>query len=463
MGFGYIIAGFVLLLNPVIHVFDLLPDALGFLLMAVGLSKVAYMNGRLSQARAAFLKLAVVELARIFCIVFVPYMDDTALLLFAFVFGVIDLILFFPAVTALFDGLSRIGMKYEGTAVFASREKKRRGAVRVIEAGSRVKTLTLVFYVLRSTATVLPELTSLQMYDYLGTVSKFAVDYRDYKPLFYILLGLVTLIVGTVWLVKLCRYLGGIRHDSAFIDNLKAAYDSEIRVKDGVFVGKRMKAVLVLCIFAAALSFGLYVDGVNILPGILSSAVLASAALLAGKYAKVAYAVLPLALVRSVLSIVGLLYQKVYFLDNRWGIANDKGETAYHHIEEAREMYDGMFALMALESLAAFAAFVLLGIAILRAVRRHLGEFGNRDDSARYSKEAHDRDVSRTMRGKLMVSLLLAAVNFALAGGYLMIMLDFTPIFVVNAAVTVLWVLQTLNTVSAANELLYTPLVNEEL
>ena len=58
MGFGLVIAGFTLLFNPVIHVVDLIPDALGFLLIVIGLTKMSFFIGKIEQARSLFIKLA---------------------------------------------------------------------------------------------------------------------------------------------------------------------------------------------------------------------------------------------------------------------------------------------------------------------------------------------------------------------------------------------------------------------
>ncbi len=460
MGFGYIIAGFILLANPIIHVIDILPDFVGFFLLAAGLAKMSYMNGKLTYVRGSFLKLGWVELVRVLCIVFIPYTEDTALLLFAFVFGVAELILFLPALHDLFDGLSYLGMQYGGESVFA---KKKTGNGKSVEYGTRLMRLTGVFYVIRVVCTVLPELTSLQMFDGRGTVDLYAVDYRGFKNLFYIASFLLVIILGIVWIVALCRYFGRIAGDKTFMANLREVYDRDIRVKTGVFTAKRMKCVMALYIFAAALSLGMYIDDVNVFPGILSAILLSIAALFLGRDVKAAYAVLPVSVLRSVLSVVSLLRQKVYFLDNRWGVVNDKGETAYHHYEEARAMYDGMMGLAVVENLLAIASFVLFAYAFVKAVKKHLAESGVRDEGIRYSKEAHDGEVLRAIRGKVIVNGVLMLLQFILAAAYLYILLDFTAIFVVNTAVTVLWVLQTLRTVSAANDLLYTPLLDEEL
>ena len=41
MGIGYLLIGFLFLINPVIHVLDILPDCIGFFLIVKGLSKVS--------------------------------------------------------------------------------------------------------------------------------------------------------------------------------------------------------------------------------------------------------------------------------------------------------------------------------------------------------------------------------------------------------------------------------------
>ena len=67
MGFGLLIAGFVLLVNPVIMfpIFgDILPDAIGFFLIAAGLTKLSSFIGKISEAREGFMKLAFAELCK---------------------------------------------------------------------------------------------------------------------------------------------------------------------------------------------------------------------------------------------------------------------------------------------------------------------------------------------------------------------------------------------------------------
>ena len=67
MGFGFLIAGFILLANPVIMfpvLGDILPDAVGFFLISFGLTKMSSFIDKLAEARDGFVKLAFAEVAK---------------------------------------------------------------------------------------------------------------------------------------------------------------------------------------------------------------------------------------------------------------------------------------------------------------------------------------------------------------------------------------------------------------
>lgn len=452
MGFGLIIAGFILLVNPVIHVVDILPDFLGFFLIWKGLSKLSYLHSGFSAAREQFIRLSLVELVRVACIVFVPYTAGSALLLFAFVFGVIELILFVPALSHFYDGLNYVGMRYESDAVFAKKVNKN-GKIK--EKGAALKRFTFVFYVLRIAATLIPELTELQMYEYMGTVTAMAVDYRRFKPLLHILLGFAVIVVGVLWLIKLVLYFGGILREKAFITRLSEVYERDIAPKTWVFIGKRMKTVLVFYILAAVLSLCMDVERINVLPGILSAAALSAAAILLAKDIKNAYAVIPFCAVRGILSVVNLFQQKAYFIDDKFD------EVAIKYVPRAAEMYGQMSSWQGLECVFAVVSFVLFGVLLMKAVKKHLAETGMQNDSVQYNKRNRDAETARSVGAKVTVNLVLMTLNFAAAGLYLPLLPYFDLMGTVRAILTVIWVLHTLYTVSHTNDVLYTPLASD--
>ena len=100
MRIGMLIAGFLILANPVIYLIDFLPDVIGMALIVLGLTKVSYLVGKLEQARALYQKLIIVEAVNLFSFAIVAMSPGnekpTMALLLAFAFGVLELIFFIP-------------------------------------------------------------------------------------------------------------------------------------------------------------------------------------------------------------------------------------------------------------------------------------------------------------------------------------------------------------------------------
>jgi hypothetical protein len=107
LGLGYIIASFFFLFNPDITVIDVLPDALGYLLICAGLTQLSFINPSLEEAVEKFKKMIFVSLGKFAAVLLLfglfnererPY----GFLLFTFSFLVLDLIFLLPAVKSLF-------------------------------------------------------------------------------------------------------------------------------------------------------------------------------------------------------------------------------------------------------------------------------------------------------------------------------------------------------------------------
>ena len=65
LGLSYITAGAVFLFDPYVSVIDLLPDALGYLFILLGLYRMADLDDRLAEAMKSARNLALVGLARV--------------------------------------------------------------------------------------------------------------------------------------------------------------------------------------------------------------------------------------------------------------------------------------------------------------------------------------------------------------------------------------------------------------
>lgn len=432
MGIGYILVGFLFLINPVIHVLDLLPDCIGFFLIMKGLSKTALFVDHLSDARDKFGKLALIEVVKFFSILLWPSVSDSGMLLITFVFSIFELLYFIPAIKELKEGFDFAGLWYQGEAVYGKRVHKDR---QPIELGASWLRYTLVFYCLRIACSIAPELTALQLYDYVGTVNTISIRYSDYKPFLYVLLGLVVVIVGVIWYVRTYKYWNGIRKDTTFIQRLGQKYERDILPRTELFCAMRMKKVSYCYLVAVVTSLFCVFDGVNVMVGAISAGFLIAAAMWVGKDIKLAYGVIPFAVVRAGLSIWNLIQQIRYF--------DDYQVEAVEWIDKAYVRYYAMAATETVEYIAAFAGLLLFLLVYWHAIRLHLQTYCG--DTTHVQYHALDRNVELTnMAGsQLLLNAALALVNTIAACAYRYALVDVASMGVICVIITLLWIAQT--------------------
>ena len=120
---GLLILAIVLLTNPLINIFDYLPDFIGYFIIASALSFFAERVPYFDEARGAFLKLGFVSLAKIPSFIIMMRIISQNLresdirVLFTFVFAVIEIFLTVSAMNNLFNGLSYLGQRTEASAL----------------------------------------------------------------------------------------------------------------------------------------------------------------------------------------------------------------------------------------------------------------------------------------------------------------------------------------------------------
>ncbi len=448
MGFTYLLVGFLFLINPVVHVMDILPDFVGYLLIFAGLGKTALFVDHLAESRRHFARLTVVATLKSASLLFWPLVSDSGMLLLTFVFSLFELLYFIPAVNSLLEGMQFAAMWYPGEAVYAKIEKKRSKGVKVIELGTRWKKQTFSFFLARIICSLIPELTALQLFEYVGTVHAWDRNYSYYKPFLYVFLGLIVIIWGIVWYVRTCRYWNGIRKDKRFIDNLTRKYDMDIATDDELFRCIRMKRAGWFYVIAVATSLFCIMDGVNLLVGAISALFTVLTAISIGKYVKMAYLSIPFAAVRAILSIWNLTRQHLYFDDY-------KSPEAVEWITKAYNQYYAMAFTEAVEYIIAMIGMVVLLTAWMKAVRFHLESSGIQTEHAQYSKQNRDLELYNMVGSRLLLNAALAIVNFVIAAVYHYALVTVAAMGPVTIVVTLVWLAQTIFVVTMMNEQLY--------
>lgn len=444
MGIGYLLIGFLFLINPVIHVLDILPDCIGFFLIVKGLSKVSLFIDHLAAAKNHFWKLALIDTAKFFSILFWPMVSDSGMLLLTFVFSIFELLYFIPAVMSLYEGFSFAALWYQGEAVYAKKVKKKKTK----ELGTAWRNFTVVFYCLRVACSVAPELTALELFDYLGNVHARSIALSYYKPFLYVFLGLIVSITGIVWFVRTYRYWNGVRKDAFFIGNMQRKYDMDIVPNTGLFRAMRMKKTAFCYLAAVVASLFCIVEGVNVLVGAVSAGFLIAAALLMGKYVKLAYAAVPFAAVRAVFAVWNLVQQYRFFEDYR-------SVEAVEWITNAYNTYYFMAFTETVEYIIAMVSVVILLAAYMKTIRIHLEETGMQTEHAQYSKQNRDLEIYNMAGSRLLLNAALAIVNYIVACAYHYALVDVTAMGVICIVVTLIWIAQTVFTVSLISEQVY--------
>ena len=114
MGFGFLIAGMIFLFDPFINIFDILPDAIGYMLIVYGLSKMADLELKVAEARRRMTHALAVAAGKLATVLlsFVMEFDATLVLVFAFSFATLEIFFVLPAFTMLFESLEYSCMRF---------------------------------------------------------------------------------------------------------------------------------------------------------------------------------------------------------------------------------------------------------------------------------------------------------------------------------------------------------------
>ncbi|MBQ3901350.1 MAG: hypothetical protein II736_06475 [Clostridia bacterium] len=441
MGFGLIAAGFVFLFNPVYHVIDLLPDFIGFFLIWKGLARLASLEYELEDSRNIIKWLIVTELIKPFTLIFMrgsaaaglgtpdsllPMVHDNSKLLFAFVFSVIELILFIPAVKKMFSGLDSLGIRFSSESLNATEDKKiavREGKkVRFVtgkrDVSRKVYGIILMFYIARVFFTVVCELPALQMYEYTGYVDNRTLDLTRFKNLFYVFSSVVVLILGIVFLYFTLRFFRAVGRDSDFCGKLENAYSGYMGLIPHVREASCMNTSAVFFVIGMIYTVLLFGTSIPVFSGLLFFVFIVTAALFclrrSHSYPFFAVTVVPAA-AYAVLSFFDDHFQRLYYVTETYG------EFDTLHFGSAAKIYFPMALIEAIKYVIAGALFIVFVYVYRKTVIGDInrlsvdGEFAGLPT---YSSEDYREVLTRSVRIRATVALVLGGANFLIEAAF---------------------------------------------
>ena len=449
MGITYILAGRWFLFNPNFNVIDVFPDFVGYLLIYRGLFQPSFMSDQLRVARDLIWKLALITAVRAVSVVFLPYTSDTFTLLLVFIFAVLETMYALPAIVAVFEGAYAVGTRLGCESIYDVKEKRRDTRVLKIEGAERLKAFTVVFFLMKTVASVIPELTALQLSDDLSSDSRFRIPLAAFRPWLYVLFGLIVLIVGIVWLKKSVSYVSRLRRDADLKAGVLQYFSENVSSQPGLMAALRMKRVLFLVAFFACFSITVTLDGLNVLPNIIPAVFLFLSFLTLLPYDKRAIPGMVLSAVAGAFSVGNLFVQIPYFSEYT---AQDS-----YYITEAAGLYGPVRICGMLEYLLLFVAAAWLFVAFCRAVKSHteyIGILGS-EHKPQYNAEARRRELYRSVLGRMIGAGVVGVVYFGMEIASYTVSIHYPEFWIATFVAGVVWIVMVIRAMIGAYEDVY--------
>ena len=395
-GFLSIVWASVFFFNSNINIIDILPDIVGYVIIALSLVSLSFLSEEIDKAGRFFRYMIIVEACKFLSLLWLfglgrPDERETGTLLLTFVFAIIEAGILFVAYSSLFEGIQSLGFAHKNTAVLGASKPNQKSYT------EKARAFTLFFVIFKSAMAVLPELSNLTSYMYTeGSSMMYLYDFIG------IMRGLGFIIVtavGIVWMTKFIKYFKRLSRDDDFSESLETVYRERVLSKRGPLIKFNMGIVFFL--FSAAFIFmlDLRFDGVNVTPDFIGALLVLLAILFLNKYDKRskklmrASAVSYFAISASAYVAEILFFEKYYY-------------TAIFRSTAAKVFYILMCSLQVLSTIAFAALAAAYIMTLLNIIREHTGYVYGREDVL---NEAKLRDYHKESAKKL-ISVAVGAI-----------------------------------------------------
>ena len=269
--YGLMIAGMIFLCNPSINLLDILPDFIGYLLLAFSLAETAEVFPHFEEARSGFVRLAWISLSKVPAAVLMLFIwssdrsQSSIITVFTLCYAVVTLMFALPTFSHFFEGIFYMGQRHDCPAALGV------PAVFGKLGADGFRKLTLGFLILKETMSTLPEfaLISVKQYDPDPSFSGNVFISSAYYPLFAAVGALIVLICGIIWISMMISYLRYLQKDGTpqrlLCESFAERADYFARKRHAV----RVNTAVMLIVTAVGFSIDLIFDDMNILPDVI--------------------------------------------------------------------------------------------------------------------------------------------------------------------------------------------------
>ncbi len=285
MGLGYVMLAGIFLFNPIVAFADVLPDCIGYCLLCIGLSALADLNGHIAAALRRFRILILIGVGQIVASYLIyqtferfakdqptrinAYESSTLILLGSFVLLFLQWYFLIPALRELFIGLDSAAQKYGSRDLYIGK----RGGKNVFE---RMSGFSTAFVICMSLLSVLPEASLLTSFED-------DIGWYRFVSLFRIGAVTVSLILGTVWLIRWVSCFRKLKKDELFLPQARADYQGEILPQTGMLTVRRIATAFAFFNIGIVFAAGLRLNYHTALPGIVFAILVAVGVFLLGE------------------------------------------------------------------------------------------------------------------------------------------------------------------------------------
>jgi len=320
-GSRLLLLALIFLANPNINVIDILPDFVAYFIIAISLGYASDRSPYFAEARADFFKLCIVSLAKIPAL-FIQMLvrsgnvgDNDVGALFAFTFGVIEIIITVSAINNLFNALFYLGQRSYACPTLArfSLSKKNPDKKSSPEA---LRAFAIVFVALKCAAYSLPELLLLSKSVSVGQLGTY-FNVAKFYPYIVVIATPTVFILGIIHAKRFYRYITMLTQGGKFRTAVDSMVDEagrlEIKKKDMLRSMKHALTVFIVAsFFTLEIRFSNF-NSVNLFPRFVFALIMIYALVRLSPFTKSTKPAISVATIHAVAALLLSLLEVSFF------------------------------------------------------------------------------------------------------------------------------------------------------
>ncbi len=249
-----IIIGFMFFLNPMIILFDFIPDFIGCALIMLALHRLSSLTSDFESAFNYFKYMIAVSAARLLISLVSGQFDNVTYLSVSLILALVEAFIAYLALSALCDGLDTLNHRFDNTT---------REAVELRNIG-------VVFFVIRGLCSMLPYITSVLDKEDDTLLPGYAGESADYAVLLTLVNVVITVVFAIFLAITVIKHIGAYVKSQDISVALKQAVEEKKATQPEFFVRKNLVFAITLLAFCSLFLIdflaGLPVGGRNFIP-----------------------------------------------------------------------------------------------------------------------------------------------------------------------------------------------------